>query len=59
MNDEFEPMKPAHTPPDLQHWNIADLQEYIVRLEAEIARVKQVVTDKCAVADAASQLFKS
>ena len=59
MNDEFEGLKPGFAPKELQNWNIADLQAYIVRLEGEISRVKSALNAKSSVADAASQLFKS
>ena len=59
MEDEFERLKPAHTPPELQSWNIADLIAYKDRLTAEIRRIDGVIKTKKDVSSQADALFKS
>lgn len=58
-DDDFATFRQSHLPPDLQSWNIADLQDYIQRLEKEIVRAKEKIAEKQAVGDAAASLFKN
>ena len=46
MEDELEKLKPAGLPADMQSWNIEDLQNYIVRMEAEINHAKALIAGK-------------
>ena len=57
--DELDALRAGQIPADLQSWNIEDLQAYIERLKAEIARAEAKIKDKKAVGDAAASLFKS
>lgn len=57
MDEELEKLKPAGLPADMQSWNIEDLQNYIMRMEAEITHAKTLIADKDAVSAAADALF--
>ena len=59
MEDEFDTLKRAHTPPDLQSWNIEDLEAYKNRLTDEINRIDEVIKTKKDVTSKADALFKS
>ena len=39
IDDELDAMKPAGMPTEMERWNVEDLQDYIDRMRAEIARV--------------------
>ena len=58
MEDEFEGMKPAGRPAEMERWNLEDLKAYRDRLEAEIARIDKVLSGKDSVKAAADGLFK-
>ena len=57
MDEELDAMKPASTAAEMERWNVADLQAYIDRMRAEIARVEALITDKGSVNAAADALF--
>ena len=57
MDDELDRLKPVGLPADKQHWNIEDLNAYIVALKAEIGNVEQIVSEKTKVQIAANALF--
>ena len=57
MEDEFEALKPAGAGPELERWNMEDLQAYIDAMKAEIARVEAIIADKGSVSAAAAALF--
>lgn len=57
--DKFDDLKPQNAPAKLDHWNIADLENYIERLESEITNVRQVIAQKKSVSKAAEALFSS
>ena len=57
MEDELEKLKPAGLPDDMQSWNIEDLQNYIVRMEAEINHAKALIAGKGEISAAADALF--
>ena len=57
MDDEIERLKPEAMPPDMQSWNIEDLQIYIDAMKAEIVRVEALITQKNKVQSAAAALF--
>lgn len=57
-DDQLRPMRGSQLP-DLQSWNLEDLEDYIVNLKAEITRVEAKIEEKKAVGSAAASLFKS
>ena len=57
MEDEFEALKPAGAGPEMDRWNVEDLQAYIDKMKAEIARVEAILADKGSVTAAAAALF--
>ena len=58
-DDQFSSIRKGGTPPDLQSWNLEDLEDYIETLSAEIIRVEAKIKEKKAVGSAAASLFKS
>ena len=46
MDEELDAMKPASTAAEMERWNVVDLQAYIDRMRAEIARVEAIIADK-------------
>ena len=52
------PRKPDSKPPDLSNWSVGELEAYIARLEAEIARARAGIEAKQSVRGAAEALFK-
>ena len=59
MEDEFDALKPAYAPAELNSWNIEDLEAYKDRLVAEISRIDAVIKTKKDVSAQAASLFKS
>jgi len=61
MFDDLEPKKPAarEFPRNLDGMSVAELDEYIAELKAEIERVQGDIEAKKASQDAASSIFKS
>ena len=57
MEEELEAMKPARAGPEMERWNVEDLQAYIDRMKAEIARVEAILDEKGSVNAAAAALF--
>ncbi|MAK17440.1 MAG: hypothetical protein CMN41_02205 [SAR116 cluster bacterium] len=57
MEDEFEALKPAGVGPEMERWNVEDLQAYIDSMKAEIARVETILASKSSVTEAAAALF--
>ena len=57
-DDHLRPMRGGQLP-DLQSWNLEDLEDYIANLKAEITRVEAKIEEKKAVGSAAASLFKS
>ena len=57
MDDEIGRLKPGAMPPDMQSWNIEDLQAYIDAIRAEIVRVEALIAQKNEVQSAAAALF--
>ena len=57
MDDELDALKPAGLGPEMERWNIADLQDYVARMQAEIARVEAIMNAKGSVNAAADALF--
>ncbi|WP_029014601.1 DUF1192 domain-containing protein [Niveispirillum irakense] len=56
--DELLPSKPVKKPVDLDSLSVGDLQDYIVTLEAEIARARAMIQEKQDVHAAAQAFFK-
>ena len=44
-DDQLRPMR-GNQLPDLQSWNLEDLEDYIVNLKAEITRVEAKIEEK-------------
>ena len=57
IDDELDAMKPAGMPTEMERWNVEDLQDYIDRMRAEIARVEAIIAGKDTVNAAAAALF--
>ena len=57
MHDELEALKPAGAGPEMERWNVKDLQAYIDSMKAEIARVEEILAGKNSVSAAAAALF--
>ena len=58
-DDQVNTISSGANLPDLQSWNLEDLEAYIVKLAAEIKRVERKIEEKKAVGSAAASLFKS
>lgn len=56
--DELLPSKPVKKPVDLNSLSVGDLLDYIVALEAEIARARAMIQEKQDVHAAAQAFFK-
>lgn len=56
--DDVAPPPATPKPPDLETWSIEELSERIAELEAEIARIREVIARKKAVRDGADSLFR-
>lgn len=57
--DELEPRKKKPVLKDLTVLSIADLDDYIVELNAEIERARAMIVSKKAAAQGAAAFFKS
>ena len=57
MDDELDQLKPVGLPANKEHWNIEDLNAYIMALRAEIGNVEQIVSEKTKVQMEADALF--
>lgn len=56
--DDLEPRKTAPAPRNLDTMGIAELNAYIVELEAEIARTRAVIAAKQSARAGADSFFK-
>jgi uncharacterized small protein (DUF1192 family) len=56
--DELEPRRTAVAPEDLSALGMAELKEYIARLESEIERARGVIAAKEAQKSAAEAVFR-
>ena len=56
--DDLEPRKQPVKPRDLSPWSIEELNEYIARLEGEIARVRAAIAAKSTHRASIENLFK-
>ena len=56
--DDLEELKPQNIKVEMERWNISDLKEYINKLESEIQKVKEIISNKENVKDTIKNLFK-
>ena len=56
--DDLEELKSQNIKVEMERWNISDLKEYINKLESEILKVKQIISNKENVTDTIKNLFK-
>ena len=56
--DDLEELKPQNIKVEMDRWNISDLKEYINKLESEIQKVKQIISNKENATDKINNLFK-
>ena len=56
--DDLEELKPQNIKVEMERWNISDLKEYINKLESEIEKVKEIISNKENVTDTIENLFK-
>ena len=56
--DDLEELKPQNIKVEMERWNISDLKEYINKLESEIEKVKEIISNKENVTDSIKNLFK-
>ncbi|MEC8091839.1 MAG: DUF1192 domain-containing protein [Pseudomonadota bacterium] len=57
MEDELDRLKPTGLGPEMERWNVEDLEAYIAAMRQEIARVEAIIADKGSVNAAAAALF--
>lgn len=57
MEDEINNLKPASRPPEMERWNVEDLEAYKQRLLDEISRIDSILEGKDSVRSAADALF--
>ena len=57
--DDLEELKPQNIRVEMDRWNISDLKEYINKLEKEIKKVKQIISNKENATDKINNLFNS
>ena len=56
--DDLEELKPQNNKDEMERWNISDLREYINKLENEIQKVKDILSNKENASDTIKNLFK-
>tara|TARA_B100001175_G_scaffold270559_1_gene242832 strand:- start:56 stop:232 length:177 start_codon:yes stop_codon:yes gene_type:complete len=56
--DDLEELKPQNIKVEMERWNISDLKEYINKLESEIHKVKEIISNKENATDTIKNLFK-
>ena len=57
--EELEPREQKPKPRNLEIMGIEELRDYIAELEAEIARVREMIANKQAARTGAESFFKS
>lgn len=57
MEDELDRLKPQGLGPEMERWNVEDLEAYIAAMRQEITRVEAIISDKGSVNAAAAALF--
>lgn len=56
--DDLEELKPQNIKVEMERWNISDLKEYINKLESEIQKVQEIISNKENATDTIKNLFK-
>ena len=56
--DDLEELKPQNIKVEMERWNISDLKEYINKLESEIQKAKEIISNKNNATDTIKNLFK-
>ena len=56
--DDLEELKPQKIKVEMERWNISDLKEYINKLESEIQKAQEIISNKENVTDSIKNLFK-
>ena len=56
--DDLEELKSQNIKVEMERWNISDLKEYISKLESEIQKVKEIISNKNNATDTIKNLFK-
>lgn len=56
--DDLEELKSQNIKVEMERWNISDLKEYINKLESEIEKVKEIISNKENATDTIKNLFK-
>ena len=56
--DDLEELKPQNIKVEMERWNISDLKEYINKLEREIQKVQEIISNKENATDSIKNLFK-
>ena len=56
--DDLEELKPQNIKIEMERWNISDLKEYINKLESEIQKVQEIISNKENATDSIKNLFK-
>ena len=56
--DDLEELKPQNIKVEMERWNISDLKEYINKLESEIQKVQEIISNKENATDTINNLFK-
>ena len=56
--DDLEELKSQNIKVEMERWNISDLKEYINKLESEIQKVKEIISNKNNATDTIKNLFK-
>ena len=46
MEDELEKLKPAGPGPEMERWNVEDLEASVAAMKAEIAKVEAIIAGK-------------
>ena len=56
--DDLEELKPQNIKVEMERWNISDLKGYINKLEIEIQKVKEIISNKENATDTIKNHFK-
>ncbi len=56
--DDLEELKPQNVKVEMERWNISDLKEYINKLEREIQKAQEIISNKENATDTIKNLFK-
>ena len=56
--EDLEELQPQKKTIEMERWDIADLKDYISKLEVEIEKAKKIIQKKESVNDSVNNLFK-